>query len=189
MNRGYRHSLTKRDKDERMKNSIVMSNLIDQHSSVNDSVINDRRQHKDRRQQCTHPLTKASWRGSRQGTRRDNDDDNVGVYVDRYDPSLRYVVIGLLLLCNVDAFFTLTILDRGGEELNPFMELLLGLNQAWFIAIKLLVTAAGLAVLVVHYHFRWLKYFKVQYIIYALLACYVVLVNYEIYLLWRTGVV
>lgn len=170
-----------------MKDSLVMNCSIEKDNPLNSSVTNDRRGNKDRRQQRTHPLSKASWQGRRQGSRRKS--DSVGIYVDRYDVSLRYVVIGLLLLCNVDAFFTLTILERGGEELNPFMDMLLGLNQIWFIAVKLLVTAAGLAVLVVHYHFRWLNFFKVQYIIYVLLACYIVLVNYEIYLLWRAGVV
>jgi len=90
------------------------------------------------------------------------------------------------VLSGVDAFLTLNLLDRGGEELNPLMRLLLNIDVGVFFYTKLGLTALGLAVLLVHAHFRWLRVVSVSHVLWMLFAGYAMLINYEIYLLYVT---
>jgi hypothetical protein len=143
----------------------------------------DRRSGQDRRRAATHPLRAAVGRGGRRGARRQQ--DRRDIYVDRYHPRLRYVAIGLLLLSILDAFLTLMLLEKGGTELNPLMQFMMSLDTELFLYSKLLLTAFGVAILVVHYHFFWMRVIPVAGMLYALLGAYVLLVNYEIYLLLR----
>lgn len=106
------------------------------------------------------------------------------MYVDRYHPALRWVCVGLLVLSGLDAFLTLSLLERGGEELNPVMRALLEIDVAVFFYTKLGLTAVGLAVLVMHYHFHWLRLVPVSHVLWILFAGYALLINYEIYLLY-----
>lgn len=112
--------------------------------------------------------------------------DRTNLYVDRFPPALRWVCVGLLVLSGVDAFLTLSLLDRGGEELNPLMRLLLNIDVGIFLYTKLGLTALGLAVLLVHSHFRWLQVVSVSHMLWMMFAGYAVLIHYEIYLLYLT---
>lgn len=143
----------------------------------------ERRAGSDRRQRGTHPLRPASLGGRRHHGRRAADQHRM--YVDRYRPAVRYVAIGLLVLSCLDAFLTLLLIQHGGSEINPVMRALLGIDVSAFVYGKLALTAVGVTVLVVHYHFRWLRFLKVAHALYALLAGYCVLIPYEIILLWR----
>ncbi len=146
-------------------------------------VVKNRRRNTDRRVRVTHPLTPMSLQGRRSKGRRQEDIANR--YVDRYSPVLRYICIGFVLLSMTDAFFTLRLLDKGGSELNPIMAALLDLDIEWFIYVKLIATSIGLAILLAHFHFRWLKIIRVSHILYSLFGLYVLLIHYEVFLLWR----
>lgn len=142
----------------------------------------ERRRGTDRRQRGTGPLASVSLLGRRTMGRRGGDRNNL--YVDRYHPALRWVCVGLLLLSGVDAFLTLSLLERGGEELNPLMRLLLDIDIGVFFYTKLGLTALGLAVLLTHCHFRWLRLVRVSQVLWLLFAGYAALIHYEIYLLY-----
>jgi hypothetical protein len=144
----------------------------------------DRRSESDRRERATHPLSPASWQGRRQRGRRQVDRENT--YVDRYDPVVRYICIGVLMLSCVDAVFTLRLIEQGGTELNPVMNFFLGIDISVFVYSKLFLTAFSLAVLVAHFNFRCAKLIKVSHLVYGLFAMYVLLINYEIFLLWKS---
>ena len=55
-----------------------------------------------------------------------SDEKNIAHYVDVYDVKLFPIIILIVVLCVADAYFTLLILSKGGTELNPVMEHLLG---------------------------------------------------------------
>ena len=51
-----------------------------------------------------------------------------------------------VVLSIADAFLTLTLLQHGGFELNPFMAALLGHSDNVFAAVKMTLTAGGVVI-------------------------------------------
>lgn len=108
----------------------------------------------------------------------------MNTYVDRYEPHLFYVAVATLLLCCTDAFFTLTLLQQGAEEINPFMAWLLEMDVQLFLVTKFALTAVGLVFLVAHKNFLLFnRHLRVPHVLYAFLAGYMLLVKYELTLL------
>ncbi len=144
--------------------------------------LNEERRAADRRARATaHPLVWPSWQGQRCEPRRRHERSDH--FVDRYPPLLRYLAVGILLLCITDAFLTLHILDTGGSELNPLMDTLLNASLPSFFYTKLLLTALGLTVLIVYYNFRWFRIVRVGYLLFGSFFVYAALVAYEIVLI------
>ena len=104
-------------------------------------------------------------------------------YVDLHEPILFFITIGILVLCVVDAFFTLTILGRGGEEVNPFMKVLLERDVLLFFVVKFVLTSVFLIFTVIHKRFRLFNRISGYQILYTVFGLYIALVIYEIYLL------
>ena len=114
----------------------------------------------------------------RRGPRRWS--DRHGYYVDWYETRLLVVSLGIFLLCCTDALFTLTLLDRGAEEVNLFMAYLIDSSVEAFVAIKVGFTAVGLVFLVMHSTFRLLGVLPVKHVLLVLLGNYVVLFVYQV---------
>ncbi|MBI2822023.1 MAG: hypothetical protein HYX74_07340 [Acidobacteria bacterium] len=77
------------------------------------------------------------------------------VYVDRYGKGEWMLILFLLALSAWDTVFTVMHLARGGQEMNPLMELLVGMgNYRYFAWVKLAVTVSCLACLLIHIRFR-----------------------------------
>jgi Domain of unknown function (DUF5658) len=75
------------------------------------------------------------------------------VYVDcasRRAVALLFFVLGASAL---DALCTLLFLQRGGQEANPFMALMLSYGQTSFVGLKMAFTGIGAWFLVAHYYF------------------------------------
>lgn len=110
----------------------------------------------DRRAKPT-PMVSRYWlRGRRKQGRRDGETENI--YVDRYSTLETWLVVGVLVLSVLDMVFTILHLNDGGHEANPIMAWMLALGgQPLFVAVKLLSTAVGLFVLLVHVRFRKVK--------------------------------
>lgn len=85
----------------------------------------------------------------------------------------------------MDTYNTLTLLEHGGEELNPIMKALIEYNVWVFFIAKYIVTALGLIVLVMHKHFSFLKMIKTHWLVAACLVGYTILIIYEFVLLSR----
>lgn len=79
----------------------------------------------------------------------------------------------------VDTFATLRYIERGGEEWNPFMQLLIEHDPILFILGKLFLTGFGMWVLIHFYHRRILANLGVQCILWA----YWMLLMYHLYLI------
>lgn len=148
------------------------------------SQIIDRRDSSDRRARATaNPLSLNGRQGRRTGGGR-RPHEKHDFFVDRYPPLIRLLSVGVLILCNVDAFLTLHILSRGGRELNPIMDALLQASLPSFFYTKLLLTALGLVLLVVYYHYRWFRIVKVSYLLYTTFLVYCALILYEMHLIF-----
>lgn len=87
------------------------------------------------------------------------------------------------MLSVLDAYFTLNILERGGEELNWFMLIAIEESIERFVSIKLALTGLALIFLTIHYNAQYLLRLRVWHILYIVLVSYMVLIGYEILLL------
>ena len=111
-------------------------------------------------------------------------DQEAGLYyTDWYGLPLFATAVGIALLCCADAFLTLELIFRGGTELNPLMDYLLGQGITWFVAVKMALTMSAILLLVMHHRFQLTKNIRASQILGAALIGYCVLVGYEIMLL------
>jgi uncharacterized protein DUF5658 len=105
------------------------------------------------------------------------------VYVDRYAGHLMLCAICIMILSSLDAFFTLNILAKGGEEINPFMAVLIEDSVSKFIGVKLALTSLALVLLTIHHNVLLTEKIRVRHVKYSILFGYTVLIGYELFLL------
>lgn len=141
----------------------------------------ERRRGPDRRTDLARAFVHSLYRNRRRGMRRIADQAR-GHYVDAHGPGVIVCAVTVLLLSCADSLFTLLLLQRGAEEVNPVMRALIEADDTLFVGVKLALTAACLVFLVAHRNFRL---FRVQghTILYASLGAYLILVNYQWHLL------
>jgi hypothetical protein len=116
-------------------------------------------------------------RGRRRQIRRCS--DQTETYLDWYPTSLLWVTVVVVGLCAADAALTLTLLQRGAVEINPFMAMLIDTSSVLFVGVKMAVTGLGLIYLVVHQNFTVLGVLRVRKLVYASLGLYVGTLGYE----------
>lgn len=145
---------------------------------------NQRRNHLDRRSSNSFLNWRhLSFQGRRKHIRRA--EDRSGLYVDRYESELFFVVVGVVLLSSCDAFLTLILLQRGAIELNALMAVLITNDIQMFVNLKLALTSLSLILLVIYKNFKVFGRFRVYHILWLTLYCYGFLILYEITLLNR----
>lgn len=142
----------------------------------------ERRSSQDRRRNHLKAFT-AQFVKPRRGVSGRRETDTHGFCVDVHEPALLIVVLATLSLCVVDVYATLTLLQRGGSELNPVMRALIKTDVWLFFVFKYVVTAGGLFVLLSYKNFRLYKGFTAIHTLYGILIIYVLLVIYEVRLL------
>ncbi|QOJ22440.1 MAG: hypothetical protein HRU78_01285 [Gammaproteobacteria bacterium] len=120
--------------------------------------------------------------GRRIGERRITASRKPG-YVDHYAGNLVFCVVAILFLSACDAYLTLNILVKGGEELNWFMAVLIEESAGKFVACKLALTSMALILLAIHHNVRLTGKIRVRHLKYMVLAGYSTLIGYELYLL------
>jgi hypothetical protein len=114
-------------------------------------VSPEQRRQPDRR---VHPTTFWSalrFRGRRKGFRRAG--ESYQAYVDcpsQRAVALLFIVLGASVL---DALCTLLFIQRGGNEANPFMSIVLNQGPTHFVGIKMALTGFGAWLLVAHQYF------------------------------------
>lgn len=141
----------------------------------------ERRAQPDRRSHSLRTLTYCGLR--RRGRRRYMRRQGYDYYLDWYDPDLVVLAASILLLCCLDALFTLTLLQRGAVEANYFMAQLIETDVTLFAVVKMTVTALGLLFLLMHAHFRVFQVMKGKQLLLWILPVYVALIGYELILL------
>jgi Domain of unknown function (DUF5658) len=115
------------------------------------AVIAERRWQLDRRIRPTTFWSALRLHGRRKEFRRAGEASRA--YADC--PSRRAVVLLFFVLAAsaLDALCTLLFLQRGGQEANPFMALVLSYGETPFVGIKMALTGIGAWLLVAHHYF------------------------------------
>jgi hypothetical protein len=140
----------------------------------------ERRARTERRRSVLHALWHGNFSRRRHAPRRSA--ERHVVVTDWFQPQWLALTIGILLLCFVDAIFTLTLISNGASEVNPLMAPLLKGSGHSFGYWKIGLTAVGLITLTVLARLRfWGR--AVGTLLYVFLAGYLVLVGYELFLL------
>jgi hypothetical protein len=137
----------------------------------------DRRKSTDRRKTPTKPFSRYIIKGRRGKARRVEEDKNY--YVDRYEPHHFVLILLIMILCVLDAYFTLKILHIGGTELNPLMIGFIDRAPFACLLFKYLITAACLVVILIHKNFIVFSKVRASFFIYIIFFLYFSLVLYE----------
>ena len=133
----------------------------------------------DRRKQPTPGLSRYTFLGRRKMIRRKSDSQRGG-YIDRYSSTLFFFLITIIGLNVLDALFTLMILDLKGWEANPVVNSVISLYGTKFWVWKFSIVSVSLVPLCLHSRFRLVKE-----IIIAISCLYVMVVIYQIFLLFH----
>jgi hypothetical protein len=140
----------------------------------------ERRAAVERRTRTLRALLYGSFRPRRRDSRRDKD---VGfAAVDWHQSRWLAVALLIVIFSCADAFFTLTLLDDGAYEANPFMATLLDGAPHWFALAKIGLTSVGVILLTVVARTRAFGRVPVGFVLYAVLLGYATLVAYEYWL-------
>ena len=95
-----------------------------------------------RRKKASPFFCKYCFKGNRTLPRR-QEDRQFPQMVDRYNTKLFAVILFILGLSILDAFFTLILIEKGAEEINPFMAYYLNISPTLFFWIKYMLTCAS----------------------------------------------
>jgi len=134
----------------------------------------ERRDQPDRRGQKTPMFSRFTIVGGRRGGGR-RDGETQGIYVDRYGWTLSGLVLAILLLNVMDAYFTLVFVQLGGEEANPIAQACMDLGDVPFILVKTALIGACLLVLLMHHTF-----YAVPRVLQAICVFYSLLILYHL---------
>jgi hypothetical protein len=120
-----------------------------------DPTDEERRGFSDRRQRPTQMFSRYVLRGGRRRHVR-RDEEREGSFVDVHGPGVLFVVLAIVGLNLLDAFFTLLFLSYGGTELNPAVQWVL--DSTWhpwpFVLMKTVGIGIACAFLMMAKHFR-----------------------------------
>jgi len=115
-----------------------------------------------------------------QGRRRD--DRNYAI-LDRFDAGVVTMTISLVILSIMDSLFTLTILSRGGTEVNPFMNMILQHSVWAFSSVKMLLTAVPAVLLAATGNLLMYGRIRGRTLLAVFVGAYLGLIVYEIMIL------
>ncbi|MHC5065301.1 MAG: DUF5658 family protein [Planctomycetota bacterium] len=142
----------------------------------------DDRSQTDRRTEPTPMFSRYTlWGGRRRSTGRREVDRYPG-FVDEHGAWLFMVVLAIVALNFLDAWFTILFLSYGGSELNPMVDWLLGKGTWPFILAKSLGIGLCVAVLTVTKNFRVARIG-----LGIVLTGYSLLLGWHLILLYRLG--
>jgi len=141
------------------------------------TMTSERRTLTDRRGMGTIPFSRYTFRGRRRKLRRSAERHHY--YVDRYSPHYLVLIVAILILCFLDAYLTLCLLEEGGVELNPFMLYFIKKDVVLSMVVKYVMTASALIFILIHKNFRVFGGLKVSKLIYVILSLYSGLVLFE----------
>lgn len=149
-----------------------------------DDAVHDSRQLAERR--AADERREFTWRTvffgfarSRRHAPRRNDDSGV-IFLDWHHPWLFFLSVGIMLLSCADAFLTLTLMQHGMIEANPFMARMLGHGGAAFAISKVVMTGTSILILVFLAKFRFMNRFRTGLFLTFFFSVYCCLVCYEI---------
>ena len=143
-------------------------------------LVRERRHADDRRALSWRTFLFGSLTPRRRGNRRGEGAEGL---LDWYEPHLLFLAIMILLMSVTDAFLTLQLIELGASEANPVMAYLLDRTPRAFVTAKMLLTGAGIVVLVALARARVFRVIRISIIIHWCMLGYVALLAYEAWLL------
>jgi hypothetical protein len=143
-------------------------------------IPHERRARTDRRRSVLRALWHGNFKRRRIAPRRTL--ERHAVVTDWFHAQWLGVAILILLLCTTDAVLTLLLVNHGAVELNPLMYPFVRGSGHVFALLKFGLTAGGVVLLTLLGRLRIFGQ-TVGYVLYLVLAGYVVLVGYELFLL------
>jgi Domain of unknown function (DUF5658) len=141
----------------------------------------DRRASSERREQILRAVLQGHMWQRRRGPRRGGA-AQLGA-IDWHEPQWLAAALLIMLLSIADAVLTLTLLNHGAVEVNPFMRLLLVGGDRSFVFLKLLITAITVTMLVLLLRVRAFGRQLAGPMLLLTALCYSALVGYEYWLL------
>ncbi len=137
------------------------------------------------RRQAALPFWHPRRLRGRRGRDRRAERDGTPYLVERGSAAMLFMAIMLLLMTIVDGVITVALLDRGCEEANPIMAVLLKHGTTTFFVGKYLLTAAFLPVALIADRYRLFgTRLRVGHVMPILVGLYVILLAYQ-YSLWQ----
>jgi len=103
--------------------------------------------------------------------------------LDKLDQGALLLGIMLMVLSVMDSIFTLTIIAKGGTEVNPVMNYLLHISVYAFISAKMLMTAIPAILLVATANLKLFNRWRSRSILSTLVGLYAGLIVYELLIL------
>lgn len=146
------------------------------------AVLSDggRRQQVERRQANLRSMIYALFMTRRKAQRRA--EQTIDYYTDRYSPSLLSAALLLLLMCILDSYFTLLLIQHGSRELNPILAWALNKHVMLFFTLKYTMTALCVVLAVMHENFKVFGLRGYQVLIFGILV-YGILIQYQLSML------
>jgi hypothetical protein len=144
------------------------------------ATLQERRAGPERRRAILRGLWRGNFERRRISPRRRT--ERFVVVSDWFHPQWLAVGLTILLLSCADAVLTLTLIAHGANEVNPFMAPLVEGSGPAFAIWKMGLTGMGVFVLTMLARLRAFGG-SVGVILYIVLAAYVILVAYELFLL------
>jgi Domain of unknown function (DUF5658) len=155
---------------------------------MNSSNDPSSRQQQDRRKKPTSVWDSLRGRGRRVQNRRAGDRAKP-YFVDRFPLTTFLLVLMLLCLTLADGLVTLYLTDANCQEVNPVMGYLLHKGPVQFLIGKYILTVAGIPILLVFKNFNLFGTdIRVGHLIPAFAVLYLLLILYQLHLLYVLGV-
>lgn len=148
-------------------------------SSVAKPPLAERRKSGERRAVTLWTFLRGTLSPRRRGGRRAGESD---LPVDFHEPWLLVLAIAMLLLSVVDAFLTVTLMNDGAAEANPVLAFVLDEHPRLFAVVKMALTGLSVVVLVAVARMRVFKLVPARLFLQGLVAGYLALVCYELWL-------
>ncbi|NND89889.1 MAG: hypothetical protein HKN42_03430 [Granulosicoccus sp.] len=141
----------------------------------------ERRSSQERRAYSTWTLVQCALSPRRMSGRRKT--DRRYAMLDRFDSGMLALAVLLMALSITDSVLTLTLISRGGSEINPFMNALLQHSVWLFAGVKMLLTAIPAIVLVATGNLLLFNRWRARSILAAMVGLYLGLIGYELILI------
>jgi hypothetical protein len=149
--------------------------------------VGQRREAADRRQRVWWSIVYGNIKPRRRAPPRRLDHTSYHS-VDWHSAHLLVIAIAISLMSVADAFLTLMLLQGGAaEEANPVMNLVVHGDPLRFAVLKMAMTGCSVVLMVCLARYRFMRVFRVELALYAILAAYTVLIAYELWMVSDSG--
>jgi hypothetical protein len=147
----------------------------------------DRRTQSDRRETPTSPWGAFPPAGGRMRNRRAGEHRRP-YFVDRFSLAMFLTILMLAFASIVDAVLTIQLIEAGAREINPLMARLLDHGIGPFLLGKYALTVAGMPLLLIFQNYYLFgTRVRVGYLMPMVIALYLVLIVYQLVLMYNYG--